>query len=140
MFEEVMQSKENYKLDTFTVTVTDSGPQAMKEFWRFYCNTCDKNPNIVTAFFKQHQEDLGVNAKVNDLINNFDVITIPTEKSVYAGCLLPWEPNCEAGPNSHCFIREMSKNANNMHLYMKEVSKRAGLFLYLHLIFRLHLV
>ena len=83
MFEEVMQSKENYKLDTFTVTVTDSGPQAMKEFWHFYCNTCDKNPNIVTAFFKQCQEDLGVNAKVNDLINNFDVITIPTEKSVY---------------------------------------------------------
>ena len=31
----------------------------------------------------------------------------------------------------------MSENANNMHLYMKEVSKRAGLFLNSHLIFRL---
>ena len=109
-----MQSKENYILEKF--------------------------PNIIPAFFKQHQEDLGVNAKVNDLINNFDALTIPPEKSVYIGCLLPWEPNYEAEPNSCCFIREMSENANNMHLYMKEVSKRAGLFLNSHLIFRLHLL
>ena len=52
-----MQSKENYILEKF--------------------------PNIIPAFFKQHQEDLGVNAKVNNLINNFDALTIPPEKSVY---------------------------------------------------------
>ena len=51
MSEEVMQSKENYKLEKFTVTVTDSGPQLMKEFWCFYYITCEKHPNVIPAFF-----------------------------------------------------------------------------------------
>ena len=37
-----MPSKENYKLVGITVTVTDSGQQLMKEFWRLYCITCEK--------------------------------------------------------------------------------------------------
>ena len=80
-----MPSKKIYKLDNITGTVTDSGPQPMKEFWHLYCIICEKDPNIITAFLKQHGEGLGVNAKVKYLISNFDALTIPPVKSEYTG-------------------------------------------------------
>ena len=78
-----------YNKDLMTISITNTGPQAAREYCRLSCRTCESDPELLKAMFQKHQDVLGPNPNVFTLIRNFDTFKINTDKIDFVGCFLP---------------------------------------------------
>ena len=115
-----------YNKDLMTISVTNTGPHAAREYYRLSCRTRESDPELLKAMLQKHQDVLGPNPNVFTLIRNFDSLKINTDKIDFVGCFLPWDADVEAGPHARRFLREPSEHIDICHLYTKKVSFTAA--------------
>ena len=115
-----------YNKDLMTISVTNTGPHAAREYYRLSCQTCESDPELLKAILQKHQDVLRPNPNIFTLIWNFDSLKVNTDKIDFVGCFLLWHTDVEAGPNARSFLKEPSEHIDICHLYTKVSSTAAN--------------
>ena len=110
------------------LSISNSGPQDIKEHVHLYCTHCRSIllPNILEA----HRDALGEDPTLVNLINQWDILKTPEDKNDLVGCFLPWNYSHFAGPNARRFIHNPKQHVDVCHPGTNKVTtkKRQSLF------------
>ena len=52
-----------YNKDLMTISVTNTGPHAAREYYRLSCRTRESDPELLKAMLQKHQDVLGPKSK-----------------------------------------------------------------------------
>ena len=106
----------NFNKDDVTVAVTNSGNMGFSTFSFLYCSICKAKSLI--PFMKEFQDMLPNHATVEDVLCNWDKIKEKKKfvKTKYhksmCGCLIPNDPEVNAGPSAKQFITRPIEHTN----------------------------
>ena len=104
-----------------SLSISNSGPAAIKEYIHLYCIHCKKIliPNILEA----QQDALGEDVTLLNLTGTWDILKIPEDKTYLPGCFLPpWNSSLFARPNARRFILNPKEHVNVCHPRSKKVT------------------
>ena len=103
-----------------SLSISNSGPEAMKEYVHLYCTHCKKV--FIPKILEAQRDALGENSTLLNLINQWHILIIPEDKIDLAGCFLPWNSSHFAGPNASRFIHNPKEHVDLCHPGTKNVT------------------
>ena len=84
------------------LTVSHKGNKGLKTYDYICCSICQKYK--IPVFLEKYKDKLQEHAKVNDLIDQWDILGVADNLLDLAGCFIPDDKNTHAAPNRRRFI------------------------------------
>ena len=100
--QELGLSGEVHKKEKMKLTVSHKGNKALKTFDYICCSICLKNK--IPVVLEKYKDKLPEHAKVNNLIDQGDILGVADNLLDIAGCFIPDDKNVHAAPNGKRFI------------------------------------
>ena len=100
--QELGLSEEEYNKEKMKLIVSHKGNKGLKTFDYIYCSICKKDKILVVL--EKYKDKLPEHAKVNDLIDQWDILDVADNLLDLAGCFIPDDKNAYAAPNGRRFI------------------------------------
>ena len=100
--QELGLSKDEYKKETMKMTVSHKGNKGLKTFDYICCSICQKDK--IPVVLEKYKDKLPEYAKVNDLIDQWDILGVVDNLLDLAGCFISDDKNVHAAPNGRRFI------------------------------------
>ena len=102
-------SSELFKKEGINFVVCYQGNLSYKDFDYVYCSICQNN--IVPMLLEQYKEKQPDNPKINDLINNWDTLDVPTNFLDLAGCIIPDKEDISSAAHGLGFIKHSTEHS-----------------------------
>ena len=100
------------------------GPKSLSSSIVYFVSTARQTlPKLLIKY----KEDLPEPANLVNLIANWDVLKIQNQFCDVAGCLLPYDEDVIAGPNSLRFIKRPTDHVNTTHPFTVESERSKAL-------------
>ena len=100
--QELGLSEEEYKKEKMKLTVSHKGNKGLKTYDYICCSICQKYK--IPVFLEKYKDKLQEHAKVNDLIDQWDILGVADNLLDLACCFIPDDKNTHAAPNRRRFI------------------------------------
>ena len=105
---------ENYNKEDISIEISHQGNKGLKSFDYLYCSICQKDK--IPSLLSKYKNKLPDNPKINDLIDNWDILDISPELLDIAGCIIPDMEHINAAPNGRRYILRPTEHATNCHV------------------------
>ena len=105
----------DYKPDKMKLELSNKGNKGVKEFTYVYCSVCQTQVN---GIIKKHKDRLPSSLTVEDLMSNWDLLSISSELLDLIGCIIPdakIEPDIYIGLNGRKYLLRAFEHANKFH-------------------------
>ena len=100
--QELGLSEEEYKKEKMKLTVSHKGNKELKTFDYICCSICQEDK--IPVVLEKYKDKLPEHAKVNDLIDQWDILGVADNLLDLAGCFIPDDKNVHAALNGRQFI------------------------------------
>ena len=100
--QELGLSEDGYKKEKMKLTVSHKGNKGLKTFDYICCSICQKDK--IPVILEKYKDKLPEHAKVNDLIDQWDILGVADNLLDLAGCFIPDDKNVHGAPNGRRFI------------------------------------
>ena len=91
------------------LTVSHKGNKGLKTYDYICCSICQKYK--IPVFLEKYEDKLQEHAKVNDLIDQWDILGVADNLHDLAGCFIPDDKNIHAAPNGRRFISRPTEHS-----------------------------
>ena len=105
----------DYKSDKMKLELSHEGNKGVKEFTYVFCNVCQTQVN---GIIKKNKDRLPSSLTVEDLMSNWDMLSISSELLDLIGSIIPdaeSEPDIFVGLNGRKYLLKPYEHANKFH-------------------------
>ena len=101
-------------------------------FHRIFCDYCQTN--TLPKPLDKYKDNLGKPSQLSNLITNWNILKIPNQFCDVVECLLPFDKDVVAGPNSLRFNKKPTDHVNSTQTFTadsessKALKKKKGTF------------
>lgn len=106
---------ESYDPKKMKLTLHSSGNRGVKEFWYAYCKVCQSK---VDGIIRKNKDKLPSNAKIEHLMDNWDLFGLSSEIMDLVGCVIPdgdKEKDVFVGLNARKYLMRPYEHSNKFH-------------------------
>ena len=95
-------TEQDYDKENMKLTISHTGNKGLKTFDYICCSVCQKDK--IPAVLEKYKDKLREQPKINDLIDQWDILGVSDNLLDLAGCLIPDDKTVHAAPNGRRFI------------------------------------
>ena len=106
---ELAIAADTYNKVKMQLTITHQGNKGLKTIDYIYCTICQKDK--VPALLEKCKEKLLENPKINNLIDNWNILNISSDLLDLSGCFIQDERHVNAAPNGRRSILRPTEHA-----------------------------